>query len=167
MVELFYGRFLAVGVLEGMCLNLLGLLCRCLFTGSLDAQMNGAVVTFLAVCKNALGEYTYSLCQKVCPEKMGLAMNVVNFSHREWLFHYLSKAECVLKCSRSEGELQTKNDCKNWSSGHFCHLLMVCRRYTEDKWLHFIEVVSINLHLAEFRFSVLSAQFLVWITHLL
>lgn len=101
MVELFYGRFLAVGVLEGMCLNLLGLLCRCLFTGSLDAQMNGAVVTFLAVCKNALGEYACSLCQKVCPEKMGLAMNVVNCSHREWLFHYLSKAECVLKCSRS------------------------------------------------------------------
>lgn len=83
MVELFYGRFLAVGVLEGMCLNLLGLLCRCVFSGSLNAQMNDAVVTFLAVCKNKLGEYTCRMCQKVCPEKMRLTVNVVNFSHHE------------------------------------------------------------------------------------
>lgn len=36
MVELFYGRFLAVGVLEGMHLNLLGLLCWCLLSAYLS-----------------------------------------------------------------------------------------------------------------------------------
>jgi len=46
MVELFYGRFLAVGVLEGRHLNLLGLLCSCLFSACLSTEVNDVVVAF-------------------------------------------------------------------------------------------------------------------------
>lgn len=46
MVELFYGRFLAVGVLEGMHLNLLALPCFCLSSVCLSTQANDAAVAF-------------------------------------------------------------------------------------------------------------------------
>lgn len=80
----------------------------------------------LAVCRNTLGEYSCSVCQKVCPENMRLNVNVVNFSSPGRLFWYLSGVECMSWSTEVKGRCWAKMVAKTDYHGIFS-LLKVCR----------------------------------------
>lgn len=64
MVELFYGRFLAVGVLEGMHLNLPGLLCLCLFSACLCTKVIDVICRILGTLAEVHLQITLLICDK-------------------------------------------------------------------------------------------------------
>lgn len=159
MVELFYGRFLAVGVLEGVHQNLLGLLWSCLFChrGLMQFQ------DFSYFCRTRCGEHTYIHLSVTNGSSWGWGeMQWAAGIHRD-CFHNFQELSVCSQCSRSWGEMLGENAWRK-SSGHCYHLLQKARCCVSLSCSLMLPLI----HLMQVKTSVIafpSAQFLIWKTH--